>query len=106
MLINGCTPSDEPKLARDILRYLLRNPEAADTIEGLAHWRLMEQEIYRTTELTRSALEWLVARGFVMEVSLPDARKLFQLNKACSDQAQRFLKEVSGGTVKNADDLR
>lgn len=38
----------DSKLALEILQYYLRHPEAADTLEGVARWRLLEQRIHHT----------------------------------------------------------
>ena len=41
----------------EILSYFLRNPLAADTLEGVARWRLLDEVVYRKVEETRAALE-------------------------------------------------
>ena len=43
----------EPKgIAKEILSYFLRNPQAADNLEGVARWRLLEQTVHRSVEET------------------------------------------------------
>lgn len=83
---------DEPDLAREILSYFLENPNAADTVEGIACWRLMEEKIRRTVELTNSALDWLVSRGFLKEMRALNSVRIFELNKERSAEAQFFLR--------------
>lgn len=70
-------PSDS---AKSILRYFMRNQEAADTYEGIVRWRLREEAIYQATEETRTALDWLVARGFLRKVRMEGGLPLFRLN--------------------------
>ena len=69
-----------PRPAREILAYFLRNPAAADSLEGIARWRLLEQAIHRTTTETEGALKWLVDEGFLIEMEQPSSRQLFRLN--------------------------
>jgi hypothetical protein len=62
------------------LAYFLRNPAAADSLEGIARWRLLEQAIHRTTTETEGALKWLVDEGYLIEMEQPRSRQLFRLN--------------------------
>lgn len=52
-------------LAQDILRYLERNPQAGDTLEGIAQWWLAQQFIDRLVDDVADALESLVRKGSV-----------------------------------------
>ena len=82
-------PADH--IAREILGYLLRHPDAADSLEGLARWRLVEATVRRTLDETERAVQSLVARGWVREVARPHAATLFTLNEARREEAARFL---------------
>jgi hypothetical protein len=62
--------------------YLLDNTAAADTLEGIARWRLTQQRIDRTVDETTAALELLVTRGFVEEVHTGVGPALFRLSAA------------------------
>jgi hypothetical protein len=53
----------DPKMAREILRYFVRNPQATDSLEGMARWRLMDEAVRRKLDGTATALEWLMAQG-------------------------------------------
>ena len=53
-------------MAREILNYFVRNPHAADTLEGVARWRLMDEMIRRKLDETEAALECLV--GYADEI--------------------------------------
>ena len=70
--------------------YYLRNQEAADTLEGLARWRLQEERVFRTTRDVKRALDWLVSQGF-LDAQAHGARTLFRLNKSrVEDSAKMF----------------
>jgi hypothetical protein len=80
--------------ARAILSYFVRNPRAADSIEGVVRWRLLEEVVHRTTEETQRALDWLVAEGFLVESTSAGSGPIFHLNPERLGDAERFL---SGG---------
>lgn len=70
------------KVAREVMRYLLDNTAAADTLEGIARWRLMQQRIDHTVDETMAAVQLLVTRGFVEEVHTGAGPTLFRLSAA------------------------
>lgn len=75
----------------EILRYFARNPRAADTLEGIARWRLLDQVIRQKIEETHVALEWLVGRGFLLESSGAGTDPLFRLNPHRTTEAEHEL---------------
>src|SRR5258706_16211837 len=58
----------------EILEYLLRNPDAGDTIEGIVEWWLLEQRIVHALEATRKSLDELVARDLLLAYHALDGR--------------------------------
>jgi len=81
--------------AKRILRYFVRNPEAADTYEGIARWRLLEEAIHQSTEETREALSWLVLKGFLQETEIAGRTPIFRLNSGKRKEAEDFLRLTS-----------
>jgi hypothetical protein len=81
----------EDQLARDILEYFLRNPQAADSLEGVAHWRLLDQAINRTLADSQTALEFLVHEGFLRETLLPGSEPVYSLNQDKRGEAQQIV---------------
>jgi len=85
-------PEPEPSaIAQRILRYFVRNSEAADTFEGIVRWRLREEAIHQTSKETHEALAWLVAHGFLREVPIARGPPLFQLNADKRAEAEAVL---------------
>jgi hypothetical protein len=82
---------DIKRIAREILSYFIRNPKAADTLEGIARWRLLNDTVHRKVQESRVSLNWLVYRGFLLETSSPSLGNIFSLNPAKITQAERFL---------------
>jgi hypothetical protein len=79
------------KVITQILHYFRRNPEATDTLEGIARWRLLEEEIRRSLQETQQAVEWLVAKGFLLEESRVGSGKLYRLNPERTAEISLFL---------------
>jgi hypothetical protein len=81
----------EREVAKQILRYFHRNPQAADTIEGVARWRLLEETIRSNLEVVMKAVAWLVSEGVLIKESRPANATLFRLNSAESEKIEKLL---------------
>jgi hypothetical protein len=66
--------------AMEIWNHFLRNPQAADSLEGIARWRLLDEVVYRSVQETEAALGWLVERGYLIESSTPGIKPIYRLN--------------------------
>ena len=81
-----------------MLAYFTRNPQAADTVEGIARWRLLDQLVHRTVSETQQAIERLVRDGFLEELSAPGLRRAFRLRPEKAEEARRMV----GPTARKA----
>lgn len=81
----------ELDIVKQILSYFVRHPDAVDSLEGVARWRLLEEQIDRTVRKTESALEWLLAEGYLVDVRRPGTERLYQLNLKRRSKAIEFL---------------
>jgi hypothetical protein len=79
------------KLAKEILSYFLRNPQAADSLKGVAQWRLLEERVRRQVDATDAALQWLVKYGFLIRVSPCFTEPVYRLNAQKRGEAEQFL---------------
>src|SRR5256885_6475247 len=68
------------QIAHDILSYLIENPTAQDTLEGIVEWWLLQQEVQRQTAAVKEALASLVAHGLLLERKGKDGRVYYRLN--------------------------
>jgi hypothetical protein len=84
-----------PARAEEILRYFTRHPQAADTLEGVARWRLLEDRVQRSVEGINDALDWLVAQGFLLQELTAGSGAIFRLNQQRISEAEELLKVVS-----------
>ena len=83
------------ELSREILRYLLRHPDAQDTLEGISEWWLLEETIIRKYAEVEAALTNLVDRGFVLEKRVVNLDTLYCLNKIKAAQITEIIHEKS-----------
>lgn len=58
--------SDSGDLARRILAYLDEHPQSQDTLEGVAHWWLLQQRIDESLDEVQAALDELTKSGLVV----------------------------------------
>ena len=85
-------PSRPPKRAREILKHYLANPQTADSLEGIARWRLLEDIIQRRVVETENAIEWLVDHGYLdCSAGRRAAPPMYRLNQARRSDAERVV---------------
>lgn len=85
----------ELDLTKQVLTYFVRNPGAADSAEGIARWRIMDEKIRSTVQDTFAVLRWLVAEGYLDEVSTRGAGSIFRLNTDRIDDARQLIADPS-----------
>jgi hypothetical protein len=85
------TKKKEPERAREVLEYFFRNPQAADTLEGVTRWRLLRETVHRHVEETAEAFEWLVAEGFLNETLTTYSKPIYSFNTEATAKAEHFL---------------
>jgi hypothetical protein len=76
---------------KEVLAYFVRHPHAADDLEGIARWRLLETAVRTRVQATNDALESLVGRGFLESVPTAGGTTVFRLNAAAGDEIRAFL---------------
>lgn len=80
-----------PSHAKEVLGYFLRNPHAADTLEGIVRWWLMAEHIRRSIDEIGEALAWLVQEGFLVRETGSDP--LFRFRSDTADRAEAFVSD-------------
>jgi hypothetical protein len=81
---------DEKGVAQQIVSYFLRNPETADTLEGIARWRLLDERIHESVRMTERALRSLVRKGLLVETAAATGT-LYRLNETKRGTAEEFI---------------
>ena len=67
------------KVAYEILQYLIKNPGAQDTLEGIVDWWFLDRTIKYKKLLVKKALEMMVADGVVIARKKTDSRTVYKL---------------------------
>ena len=68
-------------IAGEIMDYLSKNPDAADTLEAVTQWWLLEQKIEYELTKVKEALDELEENGLVKKVRGADSRIYYKLKK-------------------------
>ena len=76
-------------LVDEVLNYFRQHPWAADSVEGIARWRLLDERLLRHVEATERALRWLVNQGDLIEESRPGMTPLFRLAPPAKDEPKK-----------------
>lgn len=84
----------QEQVVRDILNYLLHHPGAADTFEGIARWRVLEEIARRSVASTEDAMNWLIAKGFLREEKIAGGRTVYRLDAEKRKEAELLVKEM------------
>jgi hypothetical protein len=81
-------------IADEILAYLVKHPEAQDTLEGITEWWLLEQRIRSAVAEVDGALRNLVADDLLVKRECADGRTYYGLNRAKEREIRRHLREA------------
>jgi len=78
---------------RQVMHYFLQHPTAADTLEGIARWRLMEERARDVVRETDAAIAMLVEQNILEEIRARGVPPLYRLNPEKIDDARRLFEE-------------
>jgi DNA-binding transcriptional regulator PaaX len=67
-------------ISQDILKYLLKHPDASDTLEGIMEWWLLNQRIGYEIDKVKAAIFKLVKEGWVIEIKSKNSIVRYRLN--------------------------
>jgi len=68
------------RIARAILDYLRKHPEAQDTLAGIAEWWVPDEKLKARTTVVREALTQLVDEGLVLQYEGKDSQTHYRVN--------------------------
>ena len=88
--------SDKSQIGNKILTYLVENPQAKDTLEGIVEWWLLEREIQFETTRVKEALSDLVARGLILEKKGSNSQIHYRINQSMLKEIQELFKQKVG----------
>jgi hypothetical protein len=79
----------EQVLARCVLDYLAEHPQAMDTVEGIAEWWVMREQVRVDVRLLERVLHRLTEQG-VLEKNHSGSQVRFSLTKGADTGTKRF----------------
>ena len=77
--------------AGKILEYFVNHTHASDSVEGIARWRLLQQDIYQTIHQVERALEFLVKMDLLRQQGTQATGRLYVLNTARIAECREFM---------------
>jgi spore cortex formation protein SpoVR/YcgB (stage V sporulation) len=63
-----------------ILRYLVENPKAQDTLEGVVEWWLLDKYTKGNVMRVKEALEYLVSADLILQRRGKESRIYYKIN--------------------------
>jgi hypothetical protein len=92
------TERNERSIAGEILSYLVAQPTAKDTLEGIAEWWLLKSEVVDAIDTVSLALERLVSEGLLKPVSYQgEKKKYYEINTERLEEIKKLLDELEAG---------
>ena len=85
---------DDPELWRLIVDYLLKHPEAGDTLEGIACWWIGRVRIETDVDRVAGVVQTLVSGKFLIERDAGEGRKIYFLNRSRLDDLQELRNKL------------
>jgi hypothetical protein len=79
------------QVARAILDYFQKHPDAQDTLSGIAEWWLTDDKVQTRTVTIQAALEDLIAKGFVLAHKGKDSQIRYRMNEQRLDDIEALL---------------
>jgi hypothetical protein len=86
--------NDKSQIGNEILAYLVDNPKAQDTLEGIVEWWLLERKIKFVTASVKEALSELVAKGLILEEKGPDSQIHYRINQSKYEEIKNLSNKV------------
>ena len=83
-------PASEDSIRRDILGYLAHNPQAEDTVDGIASWWLLEEEFLRTKEMVKRVADELVTEGLLLARHTADGKTYYRARGIETDRTEEL----------------
>jgi hypothetical protein len=87
---------DKPggQVIREILQYLIKNPDAKDTLEGIHKWWLPKGHSKQGRDEVQKAVDWLISKGWLTERGTIPSKEIYGINRDRLSEIKRFLQRL------------
>jgi hypothetical protein len=89
---NGSYGPEAHEIARAILTYLAKNPEAKDTVDGITRWWLQRAWNGSLLREMEHAISLLLSQELLIETRRRGLPPYYHLNEAKREEVSRMLK--------------
>lgn len=72
---------DKDEVARKIMNYLRKHPDAGDTLEGITKWWLQLEKIDESVKDVSIVIEGLIKKGLVKKEELQGGKAYYKIGK-------------------------
>lgn len=92
--MNGdvCLP-DKSQIAREILTYLGKHPNAEDSLDGILQVWLPDRGNKYLPTMVQEVVKDLVLEGTILESKIPGTQSVYRLNNAKRDRLKELFKK-------------
>ncbi len=92
--MNGdvCLP-DKSQIAREILTYLGKHPNAQDSLDGILQVWLLDRGNKYIPTMVQEVVKDLVLEGTILENKIPGLQPVYRLNNAKRNRLKELLKK-------------
>ena len=90
-------PATALKGVRHVLAYFVQHPSAADSLEGVARWRVQQELGSHIVEQVDQALIWLVNEHLLVREDRIGTASTFRLDPTRAGEATRLLRKIDSG---------
>jgi hypothetical protein len=87
---DACLP-DKSQIAREILTYLGKHPDAQDTLDGILKGWLPGRGDKYTPTMVQEVVKDLVLEGTILEGKTPGSQTVYRLNLAKRNRLKELL---------------
>jgi hypothetical protein len=76
---------------REILQYLITNPDAKDTIEGIYKWWMPKEHREWGKEEVRKAVDMLISKGWLTKRGTIPSKEIYGINRDRLQDIENFF---------------
>ena len=77
-----CAEDNPNTIATEIMTYLKQRPLASDSLDAIAQWWLVQQDIVKKINFVEQALEDLTNDGKILKIMKANRETIYSLNPA------------------------